>query len=330
MLPCNPTPQLHTRFAERIPIPPAASPQHRAPLFAEFATGTPSRDSGDLLDRAAPHQIAEFENVSQVTAGDMHSLAISSDGEVYSFGWGAAGRLGLESAPFGAQTTPSRLEALAGVRIAQVSAGSTHSLAVGEEGELYAWGVAAYGRLGLGKDELEGAPVQSRLLPEQVRVGGGVNVWQASAGDTHSLIVATDGSLYSFGNGGYGRLGHGDEDNRWEPTLVRALRYTPVAYACAGMAHSLIHLDAGGVMTFGCGNYGVLGHTDTQNKLVPTAIPGLNNVVAVTTGAAHAVACLADGQLWSWGSNEFGQLGSERVSTGLEAGSAEPVAVKTP
>ena len=84
------------------------------------------------------------------------------------------------------------------------------------------------------------------------------------------------------------------------------------------------------MVTFGCSNHGTLGHGDEENKLVPTTVAGLDGVVGVATGAAHAVAYLTDGQLRAWGSNEFGQLGSDRVRTGNQAGSAQPVTVTMP
>ena len=284
---------------------------------------------GNLADVASPKSIADLSQVQaeQVAAGDFHSLVLSSDGHVYSFGWGAAGRLGHgDRAP---QQRPLQVSALAGTKICQVSAGNAHSLAVGEEGELYSWGFWDKGRLGLGD-----ALVENQYLPARVKLPRRVRIWHASAGGSHSLAVASDGTLYSFGNGGRGRLGHGDDADCWTPTLVTALEGTPVRHAEAGMAQSVVHTEAGVVLTFGCNHEGWLGDADQENRLLPTPVAvaeGLAPVEDVASGAYHTVVMLANGELRAFGSNKCGQLGSESNSeAGAEPGAMEPVPVELP
>lgn len=273
---------------------------------------------GNLADLTWPQRIESLEKVraDQVAAGASHSMVLSSEGQVYTFGWGASGRLG--HGDVAAQREPVRVAALLGVRICQVSGGATHSLAVGDAGELYAWGGGSHGRLGLGT-------VENQPLPVQVPLPAEVRIWQASAGGSHSLAVSTDGALYSFGSGGHGQLGHGDAADRGEPKLVDALHGSPVRDASAGMAHSVVLTGAGRVLTFGCNDHGLLGHSDFKDLRMPTAVPGLSDVGVdvIATGAYHTVVLLSNGSLNSFGSNAFGQLASGARS---DDGSSTPVA----
>ena len=165
-------------------------------------------------------------------------------------------------------------------------------------------------RLGLGPDRPWYNANQD--TPKLVPLPRDVQIRHASAGGCHSLAVATDGALYSFGCGGNGRLGLGDSADRWEPTLVSALEGTLVRYASAGLAHSVVHTEAGGVLTFGSNHMGCSGHAGIESTLTPRAVAALSGqeVEEVATGASHTVVRLASGEMVAFGSNEVGQLGS--------------------
>ena len=267
---------------------------------------------GDQADHASPRQIGALSDVrtEQVAAGEHHSYALSADGHVYSFGWGADGRLGHGDCT--TQLEPVRVLTLRNTRIHQVSAGALHSLAVDEAGKMYAWGCWANGRLGLGESVTEN---QLFPVPVPVELPVGVGIARASAGGTHSLAVATDSTVWSFGNGGCGQLGHGDEADRSEPTVVKALEGTPVRWAQAGPAHSLVRTGADEILAFGSSEWLCLEHED--NQLLPAAIEPLSSnrgssaVMDVASGANHTVVLLADGELLAFGQNNSGQLGAD-------------------
>ena len=285
---------------------------------------------GDQANQDAPRRI-ELPEVrgEQVAAGDFHSHVLSSEGHVYSFGWGGHGRLGLGDVAM--QPRPLRVAALEGTQICQVSAGSTHSLAVGVLGELYAWGCSTNGRLGLGEEVAERI---HQPLPVMVELPKYARAWQASAGGSHSLLVATDGSLFSFGNNGHGQLGQGDTADRFEPSQVRAMEGMRVQTIDAGRAHSVVHIDGGSVFTFGQ-PLPSLDHSDEQtDQLLPTAVAtlrgkGLKAVVNVAAGPNHIIVQLANGELRSFGSNEFGQLGDEAAGAATVS-SSEPLSITLP
>ena len=213
----------------------------------------------------------------------------------------------------------------------QVSAGGSHTLAVSAVGELYAWGCATNGRLGLGEDVAWSGQVTA---PALVELPGHARVWQASAGGSHSLVIATDGALFSWGNGGYGQLGHGDTHDHYLPTEVESLKGTRIRSIEASEAHSIVVTDPGAVLAFGQTQPdGREDPAEEVDVLLPTAIAalrgvGMTTVVGVASGPNHSVAMLADGTLRVFGSNEHGQLGTNSVATA--ANSSEPRVVSLP
>ena len=133
----------------------------------------------------------------QVAAGAAHSLAVDADGGLWSWGRNAHGQLGHGTAR--PSPAPRRVLPLRARPVVQAAAGAFHSLAVLREGALYAFGLGADGRLGLGHQ-------LNATLPEMVPLHQFVR--QAAAGATHSACCDSAGCLYTWGDGAKGALGH--------------------------------------------------------------------------------------------------------------------------
>jgi alpha-tubulin suppressor-like RCC1 family protein len=142
--------------------------------------------------------------VVAVSAGLGHSLAITADGALWSWGSGERGRLGHGDQQ--RRLLPKKVEALAGQRVVAVAAGANHSLALTADNAVWSWGFGSDSRLGHGD-------VQNQLLPKEVEALAGRRVVAVSAMGHHSIALAADG-VWSFGAGRGGRLGHGDELNQ--------------------------------------------------------------------------------------------------------------------
>jgi len=194
---------------------------------------------------------------------------------------------------------------LAGQRIVAVSAGGHHSLALTANGALWSWGQGAYGKLGHGDR-------QDQLLPKKVEGFAEQRVIAVSAGDQHSLALTADGSVWSWGQGGSGRLGHGDLQRQLLPKKVEAFAEQRVVAVSAGAMHSLALTADGAVWSWGDGIFGRLGHGDhQQNQLLPKKVEALagRRVVAVSAGGSHGLAITADAAVFTWGRGERGCLG---------------------
>jgi len=200
---------------------------------------------------------------------------------------------------------PKKIDALTGQRVVAVSAGYDHSLALAADGAVWSWGEGACACLGHGED------LSDQLLPKKVEALAGQRVAAVAAGECHSLALTADGSVWSWGRGTFGRLGHGDEQHQLLPKEVEALAGERVIAVSAGPYHSFALTADGNAWSWGWGNEGRLGHGDEQRQLLPKKVEALTGqrVVAVSAGGEHSLAITADGAAWSWGLGGGGGLG---------------------
>ena len=87
--------------------------------------------------------------MTRITCGQTSSMAVLENGEVYGWGYNGNGQLGLGNNIN--QLNPQRVTGLQGVVVTSVVCGYAHTLAVTDEGSLYAWGANSYGQLGTGQ-----------------------------------------------------------------------------------------------------------------------------------------------------------------------------------
>ena len=127
-------------------------------------------------------------------------------------------------------------------------------------------GAVASGQLGHGNRE-------GQLLPKKIEALAGQRVVAMLAGAMHSLAVTADGTVWSWGNGSYGQLGHGDQQNQLLPKKIETLAGQRVVAVSAGGCHSLALTADGAVWSWGNGGAGSLGHgEDLSNQLRPEKI----------------------------------------------------------
>ncbi|XP_074769393.1 RCC1 and BTB domain-containing protein 1 isoform X2 [Athene noctua] len=132
-----------------------------------------------------------IKKVVEVACGSHHSMALSFDGDVYGWGYNGNGQLGLGNN--GNQLTPCRVAALHGVCILQIACGYAHTLALTDEGLLYAWGANTYGQLGTGNKSNQLSPVQIMMEKERVVEIAACHSAHTSAAKTQS------GQVYMWG-----------------------------------------------------------------------------------------------------------------------------------
>jgi len=195
----------------------------------QLGTGT----KGFGTDRNVPTPVSRLTTAVAVAAGQYHSLALLSDGTVSAWGYDLDGELGdgndqdadlPQAVPFNANG-PGAL-----IRIAQISAGQYHSLALDIGGNLFSWGSNTSGQLGLGDLDL-------RLSPQEVPRGAS-GFLSAPAGELHSLALLSDHTALAWGSDAGGQLGDGATANKPTPQ--------PVPAAGAGVSQGSLYALAGG------------------------------------------------------------------------------------
>ena len=144
----------------------------------------------------------------------MHSLALTADGVVWSWGGGSSGRLGHGDTQD--QLLPKKIEAFAGQRVVAVLGGQGHSFAITADNAVWSWGWGMFGMLGHGDE-------QTQLLPKKVEGLAGQRVVAVSAGGEHSLAITADSAVFTWGEGERGCLGHGEDlSNQLLPKKIEA------------------------------------------------------------------------------------------------------------
>jgi alpha-tubulin suppressor-like RCC1 family protein len=262
----------------------------------------PARQNGESISELLQF-VAFISKQGSIAAGLAHSMVISKEGKVMSFGYGQAGRTGLGCRNMNVPTVVGRL---ANIKVRAVSAGGAHSLVVTASGTLYSFGAGDDGKLGHG-DKL------SIFQPKVVSALFGQRIAVVSANDTHSVVVTATGVVQSFGFGRNGRLGHGDEANQLLPKPIAALAGRRITSVSAGAQCTFVCSSGGSVWSFGYGADGQLGHgPDTLgDQLVPKRLACFHDtkVERASVGDRHTLLVTEGGVLYSFGTGESGQLG---------------------
>ncbi|XP_038590219.1 probable E3 ubiquitin-protein ligase HERC1 isoform X7 [Micropterus salmoides] len=267
---------------------------------------------GDSNNQSMPKKLVlephrNMKKVSSSKGSDGHTLAITVEGEVFSWGDGEYGKLGHGNSA--TQKYPKIIQGpLFGKVIVCVSAGYRHSAAVTNDGELYTWGEGDFGRLGHSDS-------QSRNVPTLVKDISGVG--QVACGSSHTIAVAQDGrTVWSFGGGDNGKLGHGDTNRVYRPKVIEALHGFVIRKVCAGSQSSLALTSAGQVFAWGCGSCLGCGSSETTS-LRPRFIEDLSitKIIDISCGDSHCLALSHENEVYAWGNNTMGQCGQGHTST---------------
>ena len=289
--------------------------------------------------------------IISVAASQDHSLALAADGSVYAFGRNAFYQLGDNTntdraTPIyvlkGAYSGTTYLGDNANNPIISVVAGAAHSIALAADGTLYAFGHNGYGQLGDSTTTYRATPIKvlKGAYSGTTCLGDNANnpITSIAAGGAHSIALAADGSVYAFGDNGYGALGDNTTTTRSTPIKVLKGAYSgttymgdnannPIISVSAGAKHSIALAADGTVYAFGLNGYGQLGDNTTTNRATPIQVlkgaysgttylgDNANNaIISVVAGCTSSIALAADGTVYTFGSNAYGELGDNTTT----------------
>ncbi|ETI36877.1 hypothetical protein F441_16983 [Phytophthora nicotianae CJ01A1] len=274
--------------------------------------------------------------IVRVACGGLHSAAITSAGEVYTWGCnddGALGHLGDENIPakvagFGPQQATA----------VQVVGGDCHTAVVTLAGKVYTWGCYRDKEGKQWCDAPSAKDAFKKKQPEPFLIKSLDNIADVRCGSSFNLVRTNDGRVYSWGLGEMGQLGRIVDDKmkdskgdyKVDMVYTEHLQPKPVmlgnnplpavkAIGC-GSYHSLFSLSSNGYL-YSCGlnNYGQLGIGSTENCTELQLVEDLSskNVAYVDGGAHHSVVLTNDGDVYTFGRADSGQLGTlETCNTG--------------
>ena len=196
--------------------------------------------------------------LSQADAGDVHSGAVGSDGNIYTWGDNQKNQLGRTVTSNTPANRPNKVETPAGITFTQDSAGYGFSVALGSDGNLYSWGDNGLGQLG--RTVTSNTPANR---PNKVETPAGITFTSVSAGRSYAVAVSSEGNLYSWGDNSAGRLGR-DTTGTSDPkpskvqTTPAGITFTSVS---AGWGHTAALDSQGNIYTWGDNTHGELGRS---------------------------------------------------------------------
>ena len=249
------------------------------------------------------------------TREDYVSIAIDTDGKVYTWGVHHNGGLGHGTDTILVQHPTQVLHGLGGLRVLSVAMGYAHCIAVAEVGSVFTWGIGDRGKCGHIDENSQ--PLRIVHSPKRVEALSSLVVRHAAAGKNHSLVVTEGGKVFAFGSGQFGQLGlgNGHHTDTNEPRRV-LFEFTPddqpptqtyISTVAAGAYHSLAICIHGSVFSWGLNDFGQTGQSecdrlftiDTPQKL--TAFKRMN-FHRIAAGNSSSFALTQEGALYTWGS----------------------------
>ena len=309
-------------------------------------------------DRLSPAKIMD-DVVVVSNMGDILAAAIKTDGSLWAWGHNGVGQIGdgtvTKYGDYGdVIENNSRLSPVKVMEdVVSVSVGRTFAMAVKTDGSLWAWGDNLHSQLGIGKTptrtpygydmdtwHLAINPLPVKIMDDMAHI---------SAGLVHSASIKTDGSLWAWGDNGFGQIGDGTvsffahrdpqyHKNNDRPSPIKIM--DDVTLVSAGMFYTAAIKTDGSLWAWGDNQRGQLGDGTTKAKHSPVKIID-SDVVYVSAGSEHTMAVMSDNSLWAWGYNDCGQLGNGKTSkmvrptkimndvAHVSAGAGHTMAVKT-
>ncbi|XP_076469360.1 uncharacterized protein LOC143299801 isoform X3 [Babylonia areolata] len=267
-----------------------------------------------LVETLLPHTCVA------VHCGQYHSLVITADCRVWSWGWGVHGQLGHGDPED--QLSPRCIQRLVGRNIVRAAAGYCHSLVLSELGELWSFGCGYFGQLGIGSTQKQTSPVLVRGISEPVTVIGTKYF--------HNVAATVSGRVYTWGchphNLRYAAnalrrtrqmgqlsapMGDGMEMFHLPLTVDTTYLRSRVVQVSCGSLHTCLLTVEGEVYVWGRNLEYQLGTGIRQDERIPKMLTRINDqhVIHLSTGAEFNIALDSDFTVWVWGKNDSGQLG---------------------
>lgn len=260
--------------------------------------GNGTNGFGNAFNVTSPTQIEPESTWQNISAGHSHSLAIKSDGSLWTWGFNGGGYLGIGTNSAQVINLPTQIGSSLDWQI--ISAGSYYSLAIKNDGSLWAWGINGGGQLGNG--------VFNQNAPDPIQIGIATNWQNVIAGGGLSLAIKSDGTLWAWGLNTYGTLGNGTTIDSNIPIQIGS--NTDWVSIASGSGYCLAIKNDGTLWAWGNNTIGQFGNGSNIGSLIPIQVGSDTDWQTVDSGNFTNMALKNNGTLWGWGNNGNGQVGN--------------------
>jgi len=253
--------------------------------------------NGSGINSTEPIQVNADTNWVHAQAGVGHTVAIKADGTMWAWGSNEAGQIGAAS---NSSIIPLPLQVGTDADWNMVSCAGYTTMAIKNNGTLWAWGSNSFGQLGDNTFINRNAPLQ---------IGTATN-WKVVASSLyHNSAIKTNGTLWTWGNNVNGQLGNMFFNTSfYVPTQMGV--ETDWYITAAGPENTVALKNDGTLWAWGWNGDGQLGNGNTISLPVATPIGTDTNWQTVSSGLWVMLAIKSDGTLWGAGNNNNGQLGN--------------------
>jgi alpha-tubulin suppressor-like RCC1 family protein len=252
-----------------------------------------------ILTKFTPCTALYDYDIVSISTGRNHTLALTSNGRVYSFGSNSHGQLGLGDRRD--RIEPNLIRMLMEEKIIKICASCEYSVAVNDKGEVWSWGSNANLQLGLGKL----VKTQERMFPNLVYQNIQFPVKKIACGETHTLCLTRQGQVASWGKNCKGQLGLGNFLSRRSAFHVKDLEHEIITKIKCGATHSVFLTDKGMVYSVGDNQHFQLGHSHNYSycsipKPLQRSING-KKFIKVTCGSSFTIAMTDSSRVFLFG-----------------------------
>lgn len=239
---------------------------------------------------------------TKVSGGGEFSIALRSDGTLWSWGRNYSGQLGIKAA--GNQLVPVKIGNDS--NWADIEAGANHCIALKSDGTLWVWGDNRYGQLGVGSTTTN--------AESPVKVGSDDDWKSLAVGNNTSFAIKTNGSLWGWGSNWYGTVGNNTStNNQFLPTQIG--NETNWRRISVGVDHTMAIKTDGTLWAWGNNDYGQLGNGKITPSGLPIQIGTDNDWDDIGAGFGFSIGMKKNRSIWSWGAGSGWQLGQPDSTT---------------
>lgn len=278
----------------------------------EFSLGT---KTNTIVTASGQVQLSMSEGNVSLDGGGQHTCASTSNGSVYCWGQNSSGQLGIGSST--SSNLPIQVKDIGGSgtisNIKLISAGTSHTCGVKNDGSVWCWGLNTSGQLGNGNTTMQSFPVQVKGVGN---TGVLTNIAKVAAGESHSCAIDNNGYVYCWGYGNFGALGNNSPFNSSYPVRV-------IDSSGTGFLSNIIDISTsdryscavkndGTGWCWGLGNWGQIGNgTQTESNLIPKPVSTVTNFKQINAGIhGHSCGVTTDKKIYCWGWGDYGSLGN--------------------